>query len=330
MVRHLRLPLLTLLVALVAAPAHAWFTVGHARVARAAVKVVPDTLPRFFRDGAFAVGEAAVDPDLLKDPTLPALRAAEEPMHYLDAELLEGAPLPPDRWAFLALAGERHLDPRTVGLVPYAVLEGVQRLTITFAEYRRYPRDTAIQRKALVYAGLLAHYAADLEQPLHTTIHHDGRALPDGTSPRSGLHGLVDGLFERVPLDDATLLRGLAVPVLADPWQAIQEQLAASHALVDRCYAIEPDLRAAFPPPPRPPAPAAAGTASATPPAATPAPSPAVPQPISPAVRDFTVERYRATAAFLASLYRTAWEQSAAVKLPKWLERPRPPHWWQR
>jgi len=36
-------------------------------------------------------------------------------------------------------------------------------------------------------------------------------------------------------------------------------------------------------------------------------------------------ERYRATATFLASLYLTAWEQSAAIQLPSWLERPKPP-----
>jgi len=38
----------------------------------------------------------------------------------------------------------------------------------------------------------------------------------------------------------------------------------------------------------------------------------------------FTTERYRTTAAFLASLFRTAWEESAAVRLPSWLERPQP------
>jgi hypothetical protein len=295
-----------------AAPAAAWFTAGHARVARSAVYSLPREVPRFFREGAWAIGEAAVDPDLLKDRTLPALQAAEDPLHFLDWELLQEAPLPPDRWAFIELAHERKVDPKGVGLVPYSVLEGVQRLTITFAEHRRYPEDPYIQQKALVYAGWLAHYAGDLEQPLHTSMHHDGRALPDGSSPHTGIHQLVDGLFERAPIDPRALVRDLPVRAYPDAWAAIQAELATSHALVDRVYELEPELRAAWPP-----APAPGSAAAATPPPA--------PQPPSPAVLAFTGERYRATAGFLASLYLTAWEQSARIQLPRWLERPRPP-----
>jgi hypothetical protein len=316
-----------------AAPAGAWFTVGHARVARAAVRALPPSLPRFFRHGGWTIGEAAVDPDLVKEKTLPALRAAEEPQHYIDLELLQGAPLPPDRWAFVAMAGERRLDPKKVGILPYSVLEGVQRLAMTFAEYRHFPDHADIQQKALVYAGLLAHYAGDLEQPLHTSIHHDGRALPDNSSPFTGVHQLVDGLFERVPFDETAATRQLTVTAFPDSWTAIQAELASSHALVDRIYELEPALRGAFPPPPAPPmaaVPAAPGSSPAPMPPPIPIPRPAprkvtVRPPVPPEVTAFTVARYRATAAFLASLYRTAWEQSAAIQLPSWLERPAPP-----
>jgi hypothetical protein len=330
--RLLRLPAavaaLALALALAAAtPAGAWFTIGHAKVARAAVAAVPATMPAFFRKGAWAVGEAAVDPDLQKDRTLAALRAFEEPAHFLDWEQIGEMALPPDRWAFMGAVAERKEDPKAVGMLPYSVIEGVQRLTLTFAEYRRYPEDPYIQQKALVYAGQLAHYAGDLEQPLHTSLHHDGRALPDGSSPHTGIHQLVDGLLEKVPIDDRSVLRDLPVRAMPDAWAAVQSELATSHALVGRVYELEPDLRTAWPPPPPPaPAPGAAGA-----PAAAPGPPPP-PGPISPAVRDFAAERYRATASFLASLYLTAWEGSAAIKLPSWLERPRPPrrHWWQR
>lgn len=310
-----------------APPARAWFTVGHAKVARAAVRALPPEVPRFFRDGAFEVGEAAVDPDLFKDRNLVALRAAEDPQHYLDWELIAGMPLPADRWAFIAQLGERRVAPNNVGILPYSLLESVQRLTMTFAEYRRYPDDVAIQQKTLVYAGWLAHYAGDLEQPLHTTIHHDGRALPDNSSPKTGIHQLVDGLFERVPFDEALVTRNLPIHAYPDAWAAIQAELARSHALVDHVYSLEPALRKAFPPPPptATPVPATAGRPS--PPAhvkpmtiAALAPVAVMPS----SVTTFTTERFRATASFLASLYRTAWEQSAAIQLPSWLERPQP------
>jgi hypothetical protein len=295
-------------------PGFAWWPSGHARVTRAAVRALPPGVPRFFREGGWTAGEASIDPDLLKDRTLPALRAFEDPQHYLDWELLQGAPLPADRWAFVALCNERKVRPEAVGLLPYALLESVQRLTLTFAEHRRYPNDVAIQQKALVYAGWLAHYAGDLEQPLHTTMDHDGRALPDGSSPRSGIHSLVDSLFDRAPFDERTTVRDVRTQVFADPWVAILAELTASHALVDRVYELEPHLRAAFPPEP------SAGTAGggARPPS-TPRP------PVPPAVTAFAGERYRTTAAFLSSLYRTAWERSASIELPFWLERPKPP-----
>ena len=300
-----------------ATPAAAWFTVGHAKVARAAVRALPPSVPRFFRDGAFGVGEAAVDPDLFKDRTLPALRTAEEPAHFLDWELIPGLALPADRWAYTAQLHELELEPAKVGILPYSLIEATQRLTLAFAEHRRNPDNRYIQEKAIVYAGWLAHYAGDLEQPLHTSVHHDGRALPDGSSPHTGIHQRVDGLFERVPFDEAALTRGLPVRAFPDAWAAIQSELAASHALVDRVYELEAELLAAFPPPP--PAAPAGGTSPVTAPPSSPAPA------ISPAIATFTGERYRATATFLASLYLTAWEQSAAIQLPSWLERPKPP-----
>jgi hypothetical protein len=311
----------------IASPATAWFTVGHAKVARAAVRALPAEVPRFFRDGAFGVGEAAVDPDLFKDRNLVALRAAEDPQHYLDWELIAGMPLPADRWLFTAQVLERKVDPKNLGVLPYSLLEAVQRLTITFAEHRRYPDDPYIQQKALVYAGWLAHYAGDLEQPLHTTIHHDGRALPDGSTPKTGIHQLVDGLFERVPFDEAALTRDLPIQVYPDIWAAIQSELTKSHGLVDRVFELEPDLRKAFPPPPPAPTPVPVAAGSPSPPVnAKPAPTAAATPPpaIPSSVRTFTEDRFRATASFLASLYRTAWEQSAAIQLPSWLERPGP------
>jgi hypothetical protein len=311
----------------IASPAAAWFTVGHAKVARAAVRALPPEVPRFFRDGAFGVGEAAVDPDLFKDRNLVALRAAEDPQHYLDWELIAGMPLPADRWLFTAQVLERKVDPEDVGILPYSLLEAVQRLTTTFAEHRRYPEDVYIQQKALVYAGWLAHYAGDLEQPLHTTIHHDGRALPDGSTPKTGIHQLVDGLFERVPFDEAAVIHHLPIYVYPDAWDAIQCELAASHALIDRVFELEPELRKAFPPPPPTPTPVPGTNGTASPPVSPkPAPTAAATPPaaIPSPVRTFTEERFRATASFLASLYRTAWEQSAAIQLPSWLERPGP------
>jgi hypothetical protein len=193
-------------------------------------------------------------------------------------------------------------------MLPYAVVEGAQRLTEAFAEHRRWPGDPAIRQRILVYAGLLAHYAGDLDQPLHTTLHHDGRALPDGSSPKTGIHQLVDGLFERTPLRVHGGMRGVRLQRYDDAWAAVVAELVRSHALVERVYQLEPELRQSFPRPPE---------GQTKPPPSRP----------TPAVVTFTEERFRSTASFLASLYWTAWQDSAKVQLPAWHSRPGPGRW---
>ncbi|HVS02505.1 MAG TPA: hypothetical protein VMT16_07020 [Thermoanaerobaculia bacterium] len=277
---------------LAAAPAVAWFTDGHAMVAAAAAEALPPEVPAFFRDGSATIAHLSVDPDVMKARETPQLRAQESPEHYLDLELLRGSELPADRYEYLEMLQRLEVDPAQVGMLPYAVIEGLQRLTLAFAEHRRWPQDPDVRTKALVYAGLLAHYAGDLVQPLHTTIHHDGRLLPDGKSPHTGIHQRVDALLERTRFDRSRALAGIRCQAFADPWQAILAQLAASHGLVDETYRLETQL---LPP--------EEGASS------------------SPQVTAFAAARYRDAVSFLASLYRTAWERSAPIELPSWLDR---------
>jgi hypothetical protein len=170
------------------------------------------------------------------------------------------------------------------------VVEGSEQLAVCFAEHRRWPDDPSIHAKCLVYAGLLAHYAADLEQPLHTTIHHDGWALPTGDPPFTGIHRRIDALFERARFDRARAVAGIAPEPIDDLWQAVRRELAASHALLDATYALEPAL--------------------------------ATPEGLGDRrVVAFACERYGATARFLASLFAWAWRRSGEVELPFWLER---------
>lgn len=273
-----------------AASAAAWLTPGHRMVAVAAVEALPADFPAFFRAGAATVGHLSVDPDLHKNAGTPELKVREEPEHYVDLERLANLPLPPTRAELFWRMAEIGRGPADVGYLPYAVIEGTQRLALCFAEHRRWPGNDTVREKCLLYAGLLAHYAADLEQPLHTTIHHDGWALPDGRSPFTGIHRRVDALFERVPFDAQAAADGLAPEPFPDLRQGVLDELEASHARLDAAYRLEPALAAE------------GGLAD-------------------PAVVAFTCERYRATALFLARLFATAWEQSARLELPSWLLR---------
>jgi len=80
--------------------------------------------------------------------------------------------------------------------------------------------------------------------------------------------------------------------VLSDLWPAVQAEFMASHALVESVYELEPALAALY----------ADGT-------------------WDPALTEFAIERYGQATQFLASLYLTAWRQSADIELSPWLGR---------
>jgi hypothetical protein len=289
-------PLIILLA--LTAPAFAWNAGGHNVATRAAVRLMPDDVPAFFRQSESSLASSALDPDVFRNPATPELTAAEAPEHFFDVELLQGRDVPADRYKFVALCAELKLDPAKVGLLPYAIAENAQRLTIAFAEHRRRPEDAAPRAKCLLYAGVLAHYAEDLCMPLHTSVHFDGRVGADGRSPRSGIHFRMDDLPGRLRLDVETVLAGepSRPETLEALMPAVLAELAQSHALVDRVYQLEADL------PPR------EREASWQP---------------SGAARSLGLERTRAAAAFTASLFLTAWRNSERVQLPEWLEHTR-------
>lgn len=314
-----------------AAPALAWHGKGHARVARAAVAAVPEEMPPFFRHGTRQIVGTCNDPDLFTRPIAPAeLHDAEAPEHYFDIELLakdtaaiKALRLPATRYEYLQACFERKLAANKIGLLPYAVTEYTERLAVAMAEYRHDPNDAQVQAKCLFYAGLLAHYGADLCQPLHTTIHYDGRVGADGASSRSGIHSKTDALIQKLP-DDGDLLKGVAAKGLVDVrkmqlappatgpatkplttstaarpkrppsvlLEAVLGQIKQSHALVDRVYELEKSL-----------------------------PAYEEPQIKDAAVRDFAADRVRTSAQFVASLYLTAWQMSEHIPLPEWYKR---------
>lgn len=274
----------------VGAPVFAWHAEGHRRIAVAAVEALPEEVPAGFRAAAPAIGDLAGDPDVWKHRDTPHLANGERPEHYFDSERLQGGPWPRYRTEAQQRVAALGLDVGDVGMLPWTIVELTERLALTFAELRRWPDDEAARAQALVTAGRLAHYAADLVQPLHTTIHHNGWALPDDSSPLEGIHLRIDALIEKTGFDREAAVAGVDPVVLADVAGAVRLEFAASHALVDRVYEL--DARLAAPD----------GVAD-------------------PEVVAFTCERYRVGVRFLASLLRTAWEESAKLELQPWVKR---------
>jgi len=271
----------------------AWHGRGHDKATRVAVSALPKEMPAFFAAGADSIAHCSQDPDLFRKPLVAGqVHATERAEHYCDLERLGRKKLPDHRYDLLMWCGENKVQPSAVGFVPYAVTEWTQRLSVAFAEHRAWPDNEHIRQKALVYAGLLAHYAQDLCQPLHTTVHYDGRTKADGSSPRSGIHLKTDALLEKVPAKAKVAVAAKSVQPFAELFPAVVAELSASHALVDKVYELKKLL-----------------------------PAGAEPIKAGGPVAAFTAERLKAAALFTARLYLTAWRDSAKVKIPAWHRR---------
>lgn len=278
---------------LLIAPAFAWWPQGHSIIASAAVESLPNhEIPAWFREGKAQIAHDAQDPDVQKSRDLAFMNEAEYPQHFFDWELLQGRPLPPSRAEFYKLCRELKIEPADVGEAPYAIAEATQRLTMIFAEARRWPDNPYIRTKALVEAGILSHYSGDVCMPLHVTIDYDGRTLPNGKSPKTGIHSKVDSLIEKLNLQPEKLAQNQKIAAFPLLFPAIEAEIKASRSHINRTYELESQL-----PPEK-----GAWTAS-------------------PAVREFAEERARAATRFTASLFLTAWRDSAKIKLPDWLQR---------
>ena len=274
------------------APVHAWVASAHAKIAAAAVAALPDSMPPFFRAGASRIGRSAVDPDFYRLRELSQLRNAESPEHYLDAELLDGAEWPATRYEYLELTAKLEQNPYFVGTLPYAIAEGVQLLAAGFAQVRLNPDDQWARAKVLHYAGIMAHYSADLCQPLHTTIHFNGRTRVDGSSPGSGIHletdSLASAVFSESPQGPLGVKAEERIESTRDLWSTIRSEFAASHALVDRVYELESGLG---------------------------------PEVVSPEAMTFARERVTASIRFTSLLFVMAWELSGDLSVPDWFRR---------
>jgi hypothetical protein len=261
--------------------ARAWWVKGHETITEAAAVGLPDEVPAFFRAAGRSLAHFAGDPDRWKNREARTLRLAVSPEHFIDLEDLEGNDPPPDRFQALALMHKLQKAPDKVGLLPYAIIEGYERLAVAFYDYRKEPANPAVPMKCLVYAGNLAHYTTDAAMPLHTTRDYDGRKGPDGTITQKGIHAKLDGFPEKFQFTPEEVARGLDARAVEDPWAYTLKFIKESYTYIDKAYELD----------------AAGGFDTPT-----------------EESRAFVMARCRAGAQFTMDLWYTAWLKSA--KLP--------------
>ena len=221
--------------------APAWWVKGHESITEAAAARLPDEMPAFFRTGGKHLAHFVGDPDRWKNRDLKALRASIEADHYLDWEDLDGKDLPSEsRFKGMELMRSLGKEPNKVGLLPYAIVEGYEKLAAAFYDYRKDPDNESIRMKCLVYAGNLAHFTTDAAMPLHTTIHFDGRVVPgEAAKKQRGIHAKLDAFPEKHKLTPEEITRGLEAKPIDDVWKHTIAFLKESYTHIDRCYELD-------------------------------------------------------------------------------------------
>jgi hypothetical protein len=261
----------------------AWWVKGHGTITEAAASRLPEGVPQFFRSAGKQLAHLSGDPDRWKNKGARHLNAAEAPNHYVDLEDFGDNELPADRYKAGALLMNLKQRPERTGMLPYAIMEDFDRLSVAFYDYRADADNEAIRMKCIVYAGNLAHFTGDAAMPLHTTRNYDGKPGPGGDLVQKGIHPKIDGFPEKFGLTAEEIGRGLEPTKIDDMWGYVMKQIRESHKHIDRCYEL--DVAGAFDKP----------TAES---------------------RAFILERCRTAAQFTLDVWYTAWLRSADMQGP--------------
>jgi len=184
--------------------ARAWSDLGHYLITREAVERLPEPLKTLLSEGGNLerLQEASTAPDQWRREEKDRERqtedrgdhytAVEKPRHFFDIDQIAGKAgleypfdgFPRGRDAAIALVGRETLD--AYGWGPWAAADALETFADALAQGRA---DDPPWREA----GALAHYAADLHMPFHTTRNFDGQETGN-----EGIHFAIEiGLVKR-------------------------------------------------------------------------------------------------------------------------------------
>ncbi|MEQ1731037.1 MAG: nuclease [Vicinamibacterales bacterium] len=240
----------------------AWGAAGHRVVSRAAILALPSDVPPFLARQIDWIGSRSVLADSWRGPHEPFSKAAEDPNHVWYTEQFAFLKqVPRSRDEFMLAVYDEHLrlrasDPAKAaltnihytGTLPYAVIEGYERLKVAFRTWRTLraqKQDTNfIEQDAAFYLGWMSHYVADGAQPLHSTIQHDGWVgdNPKGYTRDGAIHWLFENTFvDLIALHERDIQARIPVTssALTDPFAAVLAHVDHAHTRLDQVYQLD-------------------------------------------------------------------------------------------
>jgi len=266
-----------LLLSLALVPAHvrAWGADGHTIINRLAAQTLPASLPAFLRT-PIAIEEIAY-----LGPEEDRIKGAGESWdgdtdegHFLDLDdddmvagvvAMDALPSTMSEYARALLAAKT--TPYKQGYLPYAILDGFERVRKDFALWRvadffeqyaaQFGATTAtksewttkreIREAVLLHdIGVWGHYVGDASQPLHISIHYNGWGEypnPNGYATSHHIHAMFESEFvaTHVGLEDVRPHLGAYTAEKPDRLLT-QQQLAArvGAMLLESAKAVRP------------------------------------------------------------------------------------------
>jgi len=217
-----------------APPTNAWGEEGHRFINRVAAEHMPEDMPGFFRNASARLMFLGPEPDRWRDgrELFKALTAVNGPDHFINIDKAENfEAMPNDRYLYSDWLRASGKDPKDIGYLPYAILEGFQKVEVLFRMWRdpqHADERDQIEQNIIYYAGVLGHYVADGSQPLHATIHYNGWSTSSNPQlfTREPLHARFESDFVKAqikPEDFSSLVKPAAK--LADPFAEIVKYL---------------------------------------------------------------------------------------------------------
>jgi len=214
----------------------AWGERGHNIVTRVAVRLLPISesfqMTTPFQRREFMLAHLSNVPDIVwrADNMSRKERGLNSPTHYINLDAVVDNPQQIMDFSlgyhtFFDLAKSKGLNLVTnVGTAPWRVEQLHREMTNALISARDSDSAEFIRyvNQALLYAGIMGHFVADLANPHHTTRNHDGYLTGNG-----GLHAY----FETHVVNELDLTLAEAVILRGSQPDYLEEQLLKAHPL---------------------------------------------------------------------------------------------------
>lgn len=215
-----------ILCALLVCPAFAaaWGREAHEMITAAAIRTLPEPLRGYFHGRQFYLVEHASDPDALASEN-----PAERRHHFADVDAYAPYPFVKFRRQFVV---ERR-PPTQIESKHGDAMWQIEFFTLRLASDFREARWQAASQDAV----FLAHYAADLTQPLHTVSNYDGQK-----TGQNGIHRRFETGVVRLDADQ-WVLHPRPAGIVIHLRQRIFKEFLASYTASRAVFAADKQAR---------------------------------------------------------------------------------------